>query len=331
MNHTRFEVTPMFENTSTEWFETGVNGSYFYEYDTLSSTTEAVAALGIFPIGFLGNCLTIFTLTRPRNRNSTTAFFLTILAVSDNIILLSGSFYFWLTRTLGVYDSTEVECRLAFFLSITSIQISSWTLATISIERAFCVALPLKAKTIFTKRTAIFISGLVTVFFCSLNIGFVIFQTKESDENICYFEDPFIPFYTNIFPVLDFLFTFLLPCIILIVTSLITIIMLQKKMKGKNAFSVVSTVAVTMLLVNLVFVITMLPFCVYQIINTDNSEEADMYSILLQVAELNPVFNFPLYCLANKRFRNEVKSLLLKCQSEKSSEGVFGGKASSIQ
>ena len=298
---------------------------YYYE-DFTSEIVITISAVGLFPIGIIGNMCTIFTLLQPKNRNSATAILIMVLAFSDNIMLLTGSFLHWFINMTGIDLTTDVGCKLWTLFHIASVQISSWILATISIERAVLVTLPLKANIIFTKKSACVIASCVVVAVVCLNIPLIIATKVHPDLHMC----DMLDFYINVYPVIDFSFTFLLPFIILVVSSIIIIVVLRHKLKGKKASNVVSSVSITMVLVNLTFIVTMMPFCVYQmspLYQDDTSlHMPDEWHMLLQLSELNPILNFPLYCLGNPRFRQEVKSLLTQCKTVTNSEGVFGGK-----
>ena len=291
-----------------------------------SGIVLTISAVGLFPIGIIGNMCTIFTLLQTKNRNSATAIFIMVLAFSDNIILLTGSFFHWFIDKVGLDLYSDVGCKLWTFFNIASIQISSWILATISIERAVLVTLPLKAHIIFTKKAACVIASCVVVAAVCLNIPVIIANKVHTDLLVC----DTLDFYINVFPVIDFSFTFLLLFIILVVTSIIIIAVLWRKLKGKKASSVVSSVAITMLLVNLTFIVTIMPFCVYQMTASYRDDTSrhmtEEWYMLIQLSEINPILNVPLYCLGNPRFRQEINNLLTQWKTVTSSEGVFGDK-----
>lgn len=266
-----------------------------------------IMSLFFFFIGFTGNILTTVTLRKRENRSNVTSVFIVVLAISDNIILVVGTLHPALYAFVLDELFSDLECEITVYFHIVSLQVSSWVLAVISIERLLCVSLPHKSKLIFTPRKAIIISIFLVVASSCMNIPLLI---RELDGPCsCFIREDSTSTYT-VMPILDFLFTFFLPFVIILVSSIIIVVMLRIRVIGNQASKVMFSVSVTMLIVNLVFIVTMLPFCVMQIIYICPADE--IYIIwqgLYRLAQLNPVFNFFIYCLGNPRFRNDVKNM----------------------
>ena len=304
----------------------------FLEYDSWVEIVETISAVVFSPIGIIGNFLTIFTLTREKNRCSSTAIFVMALAASDNINLCTGTLCHWLSKVLGFSTTTDVGCKVLMFFNVYGIQTSAWLLAIISVERVMLVHKPLRAKLIFTQFSALIIVCIVNMSFVCLNVPSIVSSTGYPEIEACGTSAQFVQYYRDIFPLLDFIITFLIPFIILVISSSVIIVLLRKKLIGNMTPNIVSSVTLALLLVNMTFIVTMLPFCVYQLFfplsfETDPIQLNEVWIMLLQLSELNAVLNFPLYCLGNRRFRQEVFSLLSKCKGKQSTEGVFGGKA----
>lgn len=266
-----------------------------------------IVSLFFFFIGFTGNILTTVAMGKRENRMNVTSVFIAVLAISDNIVLLVGTLHPALYTFVLNDLMSDLECEITIYFHIVFLQLSSWILAVISIERLLCVSLPHKSKLIFTPLRAVIISIFVVIVSSCMNIPLLM---RELDGPCsCFTREGSTPTYTAM-PILDFLFTFFLPFVIILVSSIIIVVMLRIRIIGNQASKVMFSVSVTMLIVNLVFIVTMLPFCVMQIIYICPAD--DIYIIwqsLYRLSQLNPVFNFFIYCLGNPRFRNDVKKM----------------------
>ncbi|XP_060600836.1 thyrotropin-releasing hormone receptor-like [Ruditapes philippinarum] len=170
-----------------------VNGSrYFYfDYNFNYEETQLEKALKwfetafILPIGVLGNILVLCVLLKKKYRKSSTAVFLSSLAVSDIVILVSGFYNLMVLRT-----DSSIDCKITIPIWICSSQTSSCILATVAIERACFVTQPHKAKFIFTARCAKLIMVLETIIVYGLNALMLVKYELDEDNG---FENMFCP------------------------------------------------------------------------------------------------------------------------------------------
>ena len=87
-------TTTDYENTSFNFIETDNNNSQ--ELERISITLITYISPVLICVCLFGNSLTIFIFSRKRNRVTSTAVLLTILAISDIVIVLTGILDSWL-------------------------------------------------------------------------------------------------------------------------------------------------------------------------------------------------------------------------------------------
>ena len=113
----------------------------------------------------LGNSLTIFIFSRIRNRMTSTSVLLTILAIFDIVIILTGIFNNWLlfVWNVDIRASGEIMCKVHVFLTYFSIHLSSGILVLLTFERTMCVVSPHKVKLFFKRRNSLLCAACLGV------------------------------------------------------------------------------------------------------------------------------------------------------------------------
>ena len=99
----------------------------------------------IFIICFLpGNLLTIIILLRPNLRQHTTMRYLTAVAIADLCSLYSWNLNLFYKHLINPYqndleDASIFSCRLISFIAFVSLQLSSWYLTLVSLDRCLSI------------------------------------------------------------------------------------------------------------------------------------------------------------------------------------------------
>jgi hypothetical protein len=93
---------------------------------------------------FSGNILTIIILLRPNLRRHTTMRYLTGVAVADLCSLYSWNLNLFYKHVVSPYqndleDASIISCRLISFIGFSSLQLSSWYLALVSLDRCLSI------------------------------------------------------------------------------------------------------------------------------------------------------------------------------------------------
>ena len=111
-------------------------------------------------VGIFGHACVIIIMRSRHFRVTTTAVFLTALALSDTKFILLFPFTKSFTQELfgrDVRAITITGCKIFFCMYRSAKIFSSWLVVLICIERFIVIWFPLQAKTILTRRTAIFL------------------------------------------------------------------------------------------------------------------------------------------------------------------------------
>ncbi|KAM7542380.1 hypothetical protein Aperf_G00000009077 [Anoplocephala perfoliata] len=302
--------------------------------------------------GLFGNALTVFVLRAKRLQQTSTSFYLTALAITDMLYLLTSlvasiaNFIYFFPSELRQTSSTF--CVLIPFLSYTLAYISVWLLVAVTVERAIWVVLPFRAHRICTKRTAKLIVALLVIGFTILDVHF--FSTMRYIEirpgawacMTTFFSD-------KVFPFLDLLLVAVLPCTIMLVANCLigwklrvmrkfrskaaTAANLNNKILNSNSDQTYvekkgKSTNLTRMLVstNIFFILSVTPLLIYDVIffsvdlkawaeQAEEERGVIMFAIERFVYTLwytNFAIHFLLYCLSGPPFRAEVFVLFNK-------------------
>ena len=281
-------------------------------------------------VGLLANTFVIVVIVGSSLRHSVFMPVLIVLAVADNLTLLSTEF---LQRGIfgHILGQDVLACRVLMYIVQSSGTMSSWIVVLISIERFTAINNPLKVHIYFSmKRSCILILCLV-VFICVVKVYRLFSASIEVryDIPICLVSRPHER--SNvIFSVLDGLLYCLIPfCLITIFN-----VMILKRLKSKKAFCARSQVqsqssshrdrslVPMMLAVSLVFAVTTFPFTLLlttSLILEHNGTEWHennnwVFVLVIGLSNLNHIMNFFFYCITGSVFRNALFSLF-KCKN----------------
>lgn len=301
--------------------------------------------------GLFGNALTVFVLRAKRLQQTSTSFYLTALAITDMLYLLTSlvasiaNFIYFFPSELRQTSSTF--CVLIPFLSYTLAYISVWLLVAVTVERAIWVVLPFRAHRICTKRTAKLVVALLIIGFTVLDIHFFItmryleIRTGAWACMTTFFSD-------KVFPFLDLLLVAVLPCTIMLVANCLIgwKLRVMRKFRSKAATANLNnknlnsnsdqayvekkgkSTNLTKMLVstNVFFILSVTPLLIYDVIffsvdlkswaeQAEEERGGIMFAIERFVYTLwytNFVIHFLLYCLSGPPFRAEVLVLFNK-------------------
>ena len=312
--------------------------------------------------GVVGNTLTVLILMRQLGRWSSTAVFLFVLAISDTVQLLISPVRNWVLRGLEKQDvrqHSELVCKLSLFLTYATVHFSSWILVAVTVERFISVFWPHRVRDGCTRRTASVAAIILLGVFTALN-SHIFYGHGVSDLPQYYgagFCEPlyatYSVFWYKTWTWIDVVVAFAAPFLILVVCNSMIIYKLWKTQVKIRKMTVIASTGMrsyakdkrnvtrTLVLLSFVFMICLTPLQVYLIVIPYVREEADKllcsdfwtfydyytldylaFAIVGVVSYINAGFNFFLYVLSGKRFRSEVKALLMCRKSGRN--GVFG-------
>jgi len=120
----------------------------------------------IMSLGIIGNIMMLIVLLHRRTKKSPTTVFLTVIACSDLLTLITITPRWTLIYLfkIDVRHFGNFMCKLHWFLTYVAPNISVWNLVAVTIERLVVTVLPYKGKQYFTKQLAINVAiGIIVI------------------------------------------------------------------------------------------------------------------------------------------------------------------------
>lgn len=284
-------------------------------------------------VGTLGNTASIIVLTRRSFRNSTCMFYLTVLSCADLLVLYTGLLRFWIRsafsvdiRTLSIWS-----CKVHVFLVYFAMDLSSWVLMTVTLDRCILVCFPFRSRLFTTMKRAPYILTTLVLLLVLVNSHF--FATVTVQNNHCTYESRLT---MMVWPWIDLVVCNLIPFLVMLFCSLLIsrkILQTNKRVSVQRTRTISgesgsapndnskaaksSSVTIMLLIIIFSFFLLTLPLVGfnisyrYWIETATNSELATLelvrtnFSMLLYT---NHVIHF-ICCLSGRRFRREVRNL----------------------
>jgi hypothetical protein len=300
----------------------------------LNALTEIMASY-IFPTivvcGCLSNILILIVMSKTQYRNVVTSLNLKCLAVYDMLTLL----VFGVVFSKGVWPALneilgDAFCAPFNFLAYSTTELSNWTIVLMTFTRFVAVVLPLKARTLLTFRAAkLEMAGIVLFFvgFASPNLFVQRYTWWEADGRyICDFITgrDFIQTYLLTYTTIGLLTPFLLVLILnaLIVFSLNNRGVAKRAIHSKRESSEERTVSAMATIVTIAYLMLVFPYMVHVVVWEFGMKGVKMTIAIAGIRRFtfylvgllfstNTSINFYLYVISCKRFRLDVRGLLL--------------------
>ncbi|XP_064628955.1 growth hormone secretagogue receptor type 1-like [Lineus longissimus] len=302
--------------------------------------------------GIPGNILTIIVANRKHNRRVSPCIYMTAMAVVDTIFLLDLLWFYSIFNT-GQLDGITTKAtrgimaRVHGYMILTCSSLSGLFLSGMSVDRFVAVRFPMAAKGLCTPRRAkLTISAMILLMVINVHLFFVYkyVEYPSSGVRMLLYDVPIeIEKTASLFSVLVGTvcpFTIILGSNLGIIITLWKASINRRKLKataGANQEEGKETGHLTVMLmfVSLAYVVTTLPFRVFDPI-MELPELAAIYDMTQQYWQLrfgigtfalaniwffNYAVNFYLYCIfGGRRYRNDAKEVLhsiLWCRKSK--------------
>lgn len=291
-------------------------------------TSEYIYAIAfpvIFVFGIIGNLFSsiIFSVTK-LNRTSCGIYFL-LLAIYDSIALIAG-LHHCLTIGYRVSIPNGIYCRIRNFLLYMSMDMASWMIVAISVDRSLKAKYPIKARIYSTRQLAIIVSSILTFIFTIKNahlltifIGdYTIDAADNCDPNPDY--PRYVFFFKNVWPWIDLTTYALLPFILVTISNAF-IIYDQYTRRFKKRKRTLDMSFIRLLLVSSIsFIVCNLPITILAIIypyislsystNKLYDNVAFAFDMLRLPAYISLGLNFYLYYYTSLLFRQQAYILI---------------------
>lgn len=281
-------------------------------------------------IGIPGNIACILTLIFMRPVMSSTIYMLCLAGV-DTIALVLKMTYFQLTA-FDVQIGAR-GCQLIFLFGTVSQQLSNWILVAMTLERFIAIWFPFKVKTFCNRRNAIASFVFMLVFFILANLQFVFTFEEVTDPFVkfdCRPKQEYDRFVTYVWYWIDGVLYAFLPISLISVFNALIIHAIRKSSREQKdltnrainmseKLTQQRQLTLMLLTISLVFVILILPNCIFFILKAYWSWQETMqgqaqYFLVFQtvflLSDLNHAVNFYLYCLSGRKFRQKFAQII---------------------
>ena len=337
--------------------EGGVDGGWFGKVGT-----TVVLLLGTF-----GNAMTVLILRRLRSGWSALTVYLTALALSDTVMLVSGALPVWALKVLAVdvYASHAVVCKLGVWAMNASASLSAWVLVALTAQRAASVVWPHRVNVICTRHKSVVIVVVIAVL-CGLLyshtlFGYEVVKVGNGTSQSCTFASvAYQEFWVGVWVRVDMFVYSVLPCACLLCSNAVLGWKLALSVKhADETFSATgagrrghgqdrslrkkkaSAATVTIVIVSTAFVVITLPTMTYNTVHydyaSDGADARDLHRFLFDFFFVfglsNFGLNFYLYCLTGSKFRAEFRKVMVGCCCQRpasSSRPAVAGSAADV-
>ncbi|XP_074654688.1 C-C chemokine receptor type 7-like [Tubulanus polymorphus] len=286
-------------------------------------------------IGTLGNALTVLVLNvKKETRKSSTSLLLSVLAVVDTSVLLTGLLRQWIIRLKGIDirdnpDSPAV-CPIHLFLTYTTFSLSAWMVLLVTIERYISVVKPIKAKYLCTRRRMSVASAMTILGISALNghiLGGWRLEKTGSGKFACTMpERNYYKFFVEVqvwqhcltYSVIPFMMIVFCNTAIIRRLHLAKLEFAGRSTRDDTKKDKSNSLTKMLLYVNLMFLLTTLPvsgLIIYQERRNFGYTEKDppliriLYPTFIYLSYVNNACNFFIYCFSGRKFRADLISL----------------------
>ncbi len=297
----------------------------------------------VFPavilVGTVGNVLSFMVLVRRRVRDTSVYTYLAALACADNVVLYLSAFKTWIRAVFKweLLHVSDVGCRIIMWIFLVSIHMSAWLVVAMTTDRFLVVWFPFKASIWCSSRRARIVTLVMTFVIMLYNLH--VFWTlglrsyRGGKVTACgpSMDDTFME---NIFPVMKLISYSVLPFMIVLILNLAITIKLwtnraairraaSDSEAGSSSRSAQNRITIMLLTVSFMWLVLTGPFTLWSVLKIPRGSLRARAQIFLfrtfcfLLLYVNHGINFYLYCLAGRRFRQDLKDVLCgPCQKK---------------
>ncbi|XP_052820564.1 growth hormone secretagogue receptor type 1-like [Mya arenaria] len=308
------------------------------------TVTAAVCLSPIIVLGVIGNLFSLLVWIKGRRRKTSTARYLSALALADILVLLLPAAEFWVFYVLHVdlRAKSWFLCKFYSYLTYLTPVTSAWILVAVTVERAMSVWIPHRINVVCQPKTALLFvfvaviilslvyapictgSGIETAIYMHSNGGGFSVQecTIHSSSLI---KNSFV-----VWLVLDLCLFFIIPfgimlfCNISIMAKVVCLANARRNTlqarggqttapRGGRSQKMLKTVTRRIIVLSVTYCVCNAPLAIYNLILISdgaddilNSEHIAGYRIVFHILMfLNNGVNFLLYCMIGSGFRKD--------------------------
>lgn len=207
------------------------------DYNGLGNRIGTIIYSIIYGLGFIGNFFATLTFSSRRMCRISSSIFLLVLSISDSLSLVT-SIWFFLADAFSIHlqNYSALACRFRTFFAYVFMDLSSWCLAGLAVDRYLRTKFPLSSKTFCTPRHATYAILTFFLVLCGINGHYFspgIGQEKGENRSTAHclenrLEYPrYYYFYKIIWPKIDMIIFCFLPACIMILCNVNIVCLLR--------------------------------------------------------------------------------------------------------
>lgn len=181
----------------------------------------------IFLVGTFCNIMTFCVMRRKKMRHQSTYFYMAVLAVTDEMVLIFGCLNFWIYLNWGTNLTliSNMSCKLVCLLLYATLHFSVWMVVVMTLERFIAVALPLQAMHLCTVKRAKLATSTLLAVILAINAHFLFTHALvDLGERSCTTTSPLAEKFMNkVWPWIDASLYSFVPLILLILFNILII------------------------------------------------------------------------------------------------------------
>ena len=298
-------------------------------YDIIEKNIWIYASPVLIIFGTIGNILSGIVMSGKRLRKQTTSVYLIALAAVDTGILFSYLPWIWIKAlfNISVLDLSFAYCKIGmFFMYFANIQ--AWILVCVNVERLAAIFLPLKAKRLFSRRSAMIQIAIVcsVMFIFYLHIFWTQTLVDYGSGYVCAENPDYFTFRVYVLGWIDMFVNTIVLLSVMFLSSIAMSVKLyfQSKFGGGSGSNKTTSVIVMLITICVFYTLSVLPITIL-LANTNYFLRSYgccytwlvIWPTFAVVMYSNNAVNFLLYSITAPRFREELRRILPWCKTKK--------------
>ncbi|KAL8621549.1 hypothetical protein ACOMHN_026221 [Nucella lapillus] len=306
-------------------------------YTDITAMLWYVVPLVLLVLGTFGNVMTVVVMRGMAASKSTAClyFYFTALAVSDQCILATSLTFYWVDMGFSWPPSFfrfNILCSVPKFLWNASGIVSAWVLVAMTYQRVTSVVAPHRVGVLCTVKRGKIIVGVIVMAACAVHAQLLVTWVYWPEHGKCQYQKKFMDL-AEVLEWLDLVFTSLLPFLWLVVGNAVLVSEVLRSRRrssqlratradqpGTSASRQMSSMTRTLVITSAAFLVLTLPCGIFDItlqatyMDISDGEVSAMVSLLDTIVMIlwvsTAAFNFYLYVLSGRRFRQETARYL---------------------
>ena len=308
----------------------------------------------IIILGIIGNIFSLLVWIKGRRRKTSTARFLSALAIADILVLCTSGLEFWIGYVfhMDIRLSARFMCKFFYYISYVGPSISAWILVSVTIERTLSVWIPHKISLACRPITAVIVI-LVTVFVLLViylpflvGVDIITLMTISSTWTECnMLSKSALLKYLSAWLYMDLSLFFIIPFILILGCNsgiMLKVVLLANKRKKAlqargqkpngttKAEKMLKTVTVRIIMLSVTYCVCTGPISILNTLIVSESFKSMMAAEDVQYLRvpfhllmyLNNGINFFLYCFIGSGFRKDLVGIFRPTSWSSSSRNV---------